>query len=56
MDPNECLKEIRRIVATNDTPDQETAHRLVMLFDALDQWIESGGFLPEDWQRDQRGD
>jgi hypothetical protein len=27
------------------------AMRLAELVEALDEWIKSGGFLPEDWQR-----
>jgi hypothetical protein len=57
MDPNACLEEIRRIA--NDFVDcgvsQRSARlkgeRFAELFEALDEWISNGGFLPHAWSR-----
>jgi len=48
MDPTAALMEIRSITKKLSEPDFE---RLCDLIDALDNWISSGGFLPEDWQK-----
>lgn len=51
MDPNEALRIIRTLVnnfykrATYEDMDQ-----LVESIEALDEWITSGGFLPDAWQ------
>lgn len=54
MDPNATLKNLRAALDKislavplsefgDDIEDALTA------FDALDEWLKSGGFLPEDW-------
>lgn len=53
MDPDEALAELRRL-AHDYTEDQvddehEAALRLIELFQALDQWVCNGGFLPAEW-------
>ena len=53
MDPNECLKILRKICeevfnvrAVNVTQrDREFAEH----FDSLDAWLCRGGFLPKEW-------
>ena len=68
MDPNQTLKNLRSLVeAVNaELDDSENlgpsrlastdlvccAHELAQHFEALDQWITSGGFLPEAWMTD----
>lgn len=47
MDPNETLKQLREEFLYQN-PDIE---EIVSLFQALDQWLSSGGCLPEDWKR-----
>lgn len=55
MDPNEAHKELTRLAAevmnggTLDVPEQMEfgAH-----FQALDDWIKSGGFLPTAWSHE----
>ena len=52
MDPNKTLEDLRAELAwlhgeTTDTPDPEY---VLDLFEALDQWLSQGGFLPADWQ------
>lgn len=59
MDPNETLKRLRALtVATlriaDDPPDLESeaprlAYELAESFEALDQWLSGGGFLPRAW-------
>ncbi len=53
MDPNATLRDIRLAVANierhDDSADPETLH-LCDLWNALDDWLSGGGFLPRDWQ------
>jgi hypothetical protein len=46
MDPNVTLAQLREKRHGNFI-ESETRE----LFDALDGWLKSGGFLPDDWQR-----
>jgi hypothetical protein len=52
MDPNANLAELRHLLELRDNngdwPHHE-ANRFGELFEALDEWITSGGFLPEPW-------
>jgi len=57
MDPNETLKVLRALVAEVLGADRfegndadEVLGELAEEFDALDKWITSGGFLPQDWR------
>lgn len=57
MDPNEALRRLRRLceaLSDRDDYDNEVAGELAGQFEALDQWISKGGFLPDDWQRNQK--
>lgn len=49
MDPNETLAELRKLAArlldTGGWPDD-----MAEKFQALDEWLSKGGFLPTDWQ------
>ena len=52
MDPNATLKELLYLL-NNPTPDDydcEDYTRFLELFEALDEWLSSGGFLPDNWQ------
>jgi len=54
MDVNETLRTMRKLVSdTNLTPSYEDAARigteLADAFEALDEWLSKGGFLPSDW-------
>ena len=53
MDPDATLEELRELY--NDWQDgnldPDKAGDFVTLFDNLDNWIISGGFLPKEWQR-----
>lgn len=60
MDPNECLKELRALVRKGAYGDggcdlcsinSTDAVRMVELFEALDDWLSRGGFLPARWER-----
>lgn len=58
MDPNETLTKLReikrRIQANVDTGtplSPADAPDMADLFEALDDWLSKGGFLPADWQR-----
>lgn len=53
MDPNACLKELRKSyerILEDDESDLE-AQQLAGLIDSLDHWLSNGGFLPKDWER-----
>jgi len=52
MDPNAALEAI--LGAIEDVgygDDRETLRRMVENFEALDEWLSKGGFLPERWKR-----
>jgi hypothetical protein len=64
MDPDTTLAELREtstelqeILNSGDDPEEIEirAQRMVELFDALDGWLQSGGFLPRAWQPRNRG-
>lgn len=52
MDPNKVLKKARakaeRIL--NDDSNTAEAQAFAEHFQALDEWLSNGGFLPEDWR------
>jgi len=50
MDPNETLKELRKLIKREDPEDIE---RICELFQSLDAWIAKGGFLPAEWAFDK---
>jgi hypothetical protein len=55
MDPNELLKEIRRLIkVANLTEDDEaliSVYRdMQWRFEELDEWLCKGGFTPKDWE------
>ena len=65
MDPNAALANIRAII-NGDTAGsrdadgafynpQEAAGKLADYFEALDQWISMGGFLPAAWTHSKAG-
>lgn len=43
MDPNETLKNLRKYAS-------DTGGEFGEQFEALDEWLSKGGFLPADWQ------
>ena len=50
MNPDAALQELRELYNEEEwTPD--IVERFITLFDDLDNWIISGGFLPKEWQR-----
>jgi hypothetical protein len=60
MDPDEALKELRKLVAQADKlldseedlgPAGELLNDVVMHFSGLDEWIKNGGFLPKAWKK-----
>lgn len=64
MDPDEALRDARRAVRmyrdamAGDMDgammrEAEAGGALVELFDALDEWITRGGFLPEPWRAER---
>jgi hypothetical protein len=48
MDPNETLRELRRILRAGAW-DAADAERVRELIEALDAWLSRGGFLPDAW-------
>lgn len=57
MDPNETLRRLRdcctEAAANLDKGYEMDAGQgeLAELFEALDQWLTNGGFLPKAWER-----
>lgn len=51
MDPTANLYELREILNAAGPLDVDAVARVRELFDALDDWIGRGGFLPDDWQQ-----
>lgn len=49
MDPNATLEQIRRLFSDTDTWDGLTLAEVKEHFEALDQWLSRGGFLPAAW-------
>jgi hypothetical protein len=50
MDPNAALERIRGLVNRMlDDEENPDGQELAELFEGLDQWISSGGFIPTDW-------
>jgi len=53
MDPNTTLTQLRSLLSGNCMvqPQQPTKwiYRAEELFQALDQWLSNGGFLPDEW-------
>jgi len=53
MDPNVCLAELRDLgkftIKAKETGVDDFV-RVLELFEALDGWLSSGGFLPKDWR------
>lgn len=47
MDPNAALQKVRELINDGDSADV----LLVEAFEALDDWLSKGGFLPDDWAR-----
>lgn len=50
MDPNATLAELRRIAQRN-LENEGDLGRMAELFEALDNWILNGGFLPNNWNK-----
>ena len=58
MDPNETLRRLRQMAATAIEVDSSESTNVAAVdltemaehFQALDQWIQNGGFLPANWQ------
>lgn len=48
MDPNATLDDLRDVLHNDPAYADSSATEL---FDALDEWLKRGGFLPRDWQR-----
>jgi hypothetical protein len=56
MDPEQALRDARAACehwAHGERGDYDLVafDNLVNAFEALDQWLSNGGFLPRDWQR-----
>jgi hypothetical protein len=62
MDPNEALRGLRSLTNTSHrwiekgkvdehTDWQPIVEQFVELFQALDEWLSQGGFLPEAWRQ-----
>jgi hypothetical protein len=51
MDPTKCLEEIRELIqeAYSSNADGDTARELAEKAEALDNWMMTGGFMPQQW-------
>ena len=59
MDPNKTLADLRGKMkeareAAPFSEDEWAWNEIAELFEALDDWLRNGGFLPEDWRRGTR--
>lgn len=56
MDPNATLKNIRELCAIILSAPEATADEcdLAELITALDEWVATGGFLPDAWRQEAR--
>lgn len=58
MDPDAALERLRELAKATD-PDGDGDYEdpvylleeMAVVFDGLDQWLSSGGFLPQAWQK-----
>lgn len=52
MDIEAALIEARALThrLLNEEGDEGDAGRLAELFEAIDEWLKSGGFLPKSWR------
>lgn len=48
FDPNEALRELRHLIEING--EEDYSEEIAEKFQALDEWLSKGGFLPEDWR------
>lgn len=62
MDPNETLRMARTAAAaiTSAIDNEEdvqfgNVERLAEAFEALDEWLSKGGFVPDAWRRGDEG-
>lgn len=56
MDPNTALKQLRFLVARAHAASLRTdisviADEMADVFNGLDNWLSTGGFLPDAWRR-----
>jgi hypothetical protein len=51
MDPDKALQTLRAYVAGVSEGDQPEHLEMCEQFQALDEWLSKGGFLPGPWQR-----
>lgn len=52
MDPNVTLRELRESandILDHGEIDEALAFAFALKFQALDDWLRKGGFLPKDW-------
>lgn len=56
MDPNTALEEARGLAHAirMGTAHQGADVELAEQFQALDEWIATGGFLPDGWRQEER--
>lgn len=50
MDPDAVLLEMLEIARADQSMFHDDIHRLAQLVLDMNQWIESGGFLPAAWR------
>lgn len=63
MDPNEALRLIRRLVSDSEEIDEYYDYSVTDRYDdleeavkILDTWLSSGGFLPDDWNKNREAE
>lgn len=50
VDPNFALMMIREIIKDYEAGNSADVHTIIECFNALDQWMSKGGFLPNEWK------
>lgn len=55
MDPNETPRQIRLLydICGNMSATPDDACHLANLVDALDEWLQRGGALPDEWTKNR---
>ncbi len=55
MDPDETLKQIRATISSlKNVETNQSVDELIELVEVLDDWMVKGGFLPIDWENNDK--
>ena len=51
MDPQASLDRLRELLVVGQDLREEDVEEVAELFEALDDWLKRGGFLPREWSK-----